>query len=126
MVALTGKQLGIRLRMPIRTDFLRREDESDRSRDVSKQALAEQYSFKPNKAQEVREQVILLLDDVMTRGRTASVCASLLKEHGCAKVFVLVLARAESSLMSERHGGGPTGGKHDSGLDRQLREQDDR
>ena len=103
IVAHTARQLGMRLRVPIRTDFLRRQDDSEHSKNVGKKALAEQYSFNPNKTQEVGGRVVLLLDDVVTRGNTASVCASLLKEHACAKVFLLVLARAESTLQSNLH-----------------------
>lgn len=35
---------------------------------------------------------ILLLDDIMTTGATLSECASILKQHGCGKVFAIVLA----------------------------------
>ena len=45
----------------------------------------------------------LLLDDVMNRGHTTGVCALRLRECGCERVIVLVLALAESSLQSSRH-----------------------
>lgn len=103
IVARTGEHLSTRLGVPIRTDFLRRKANSERSRDVGKTALAAQYTFNLKKAQEVEGRVVLLLDDVMTRGNTASACVSRLKENACARVFLLVLALAESSLQSSRH-----------------------
>lgn len=103
IVARTGEHLSTRLGVPIRSDLLRRKANSERSRDVGKTALAAQYTFNPRKAQEVDGRVVLLLDDVMTRGNTASACVSRLKENACAKVFLLVLALAESSLQSSRH-----------------------
>ena len=103
VVATTGEHLGTRLGIPVRTDFLRRKANAERSRDVGKAALAAQYSFNPKKEQEIEGRTVLLLDDVMTRGYTAHACASRLKEHGCAKVFLLVLALAESTLQSSRH-----------------------
>jgi len=38
---------------------------------------------------------VLLIDDVMTSGATASQCARILKKHGAGRVIVLTLARAE-------------------------------
>ena len=108
IVVRTGEHLSDRLGIPIRTDFLKRADHSERSRFVSKSVLAGQYSFNQRKAEEIRGRAVLLLDDVMTRGYTAGVCASRLREFGCDKVVLLVLALAESSLQSSRHvpGGG--------------------
>lgn len=103
IVVKMGEHLSSRLKIPLRTDFLRRSENSDRSRDVGKAALASQYSFNRNSGTAVEDRVVLLLDDVMTRGHTAEICASRLREHGCKKVFLLVLALAESTLQSGRH-----------------------
>ena len=103
IVVSAGEHLSSRLGIPIRTDLLRRKDQSQRSREVSKSVLAGQYAFNEKKADEIEGRVILLLDDVMTRGYTAGVCASRLRESGCARVVLLVLALAESSLQSSRH-----------------------
>ena len=103
IVARTGEHLSSRLGIPIRTDFLRREDSSERSRFVGKADLAGQYSFVAGKAEEVRGRTVLLLDDVMNRGHTAGVCALRLRKSGCERVMLLVLALAESSLQSSRH-----------------------
>ena len=102
-VASAGEHLGTRLGIPVRNDFLRRRENAERSREVGKMALAAQYSFNRKKEQQIEGRVVLLLDDVMTRGHTAAACASRLKGHGCAKVFLLVLALAESSLQSSRY-----------------------
>lgn len=103
IVVTTAEHLSLRLGVPIRTDFLKRNDSSERSRFVGKTALACQYSFSQKKAEEIRGRTVLLLDDVMNRGHTARVCSSRLREFGCSRVFLLVLALAESSLQSNRH-----------------------
>ena len=102
IVVTTARHLSSRLGVPIRTDLLKRNDSSERSRFASKIALACQYSFSQKKAEEIQSRKILLLDDVMNRGHTAGVCASRLREFGCSKVVLLVLALAESSLQSSR------------------------
>ena len=106
IVARTGEHLGSRLGIPIRTDFLKREDSSVRSRFVGKAELAGQYSSVVRKAEEIRGRTVLLLDDVMNRGHTTGVCAMRLRESGCERVVLLVLALAESSLQSSRHAQG--------------------
>ena len=106
IVGRTAEDLGSRLGIPIRTDFLKRDDSSVRSRFVGKSELAGQYSFVDRKAEEVRGRTVLLLDDVMNRGHTTGVCALRLRESGCERVVLLVLALAESSLQSRRHAQG--------------------
>ena len=100
-----GNHLSSRLRIPIRIDFLKRRNGSERSRFASKASLASQYSFNEKKAAELQGRVVLLLDDVMNRGNTAGVCASHLRNLGCCKIVLLVLALSESSLQSSRHAG---------------------
>ncbi|MXZ55569.1 MAG: ComF family protein [Gammaproteobacteria bacterium] len=102
IVAMTAKHLSFRLKIPTRTDFLRRKEDSEKSRDVNKSSLMNQYSFVQKKEKEINGRVVLLLDDVMTRGHTAEACSSQLKAFGCTKVFLLVLAFAESTLQSNR------------------------
>ena len=96
--------LSHRLAIPCRLDLLKRKGNSIRSKDIgSCHSLASQYSLDPRKGQYVEERVMLLVDDVTTRGHTASVCAEKLKGVGASKVYVLTLAQAESSLQSERY-----------------------
>lgn len=97
IVVRTGEHLSSRLGAPIRTDFLKRNDSSERSRFVSKIELASQYSFSQKNAEEIRGRTVMLLDDVINRGHTAGVCALRLREFGCNRVVLLVLAQAESS-----------------------------
>lgn len=106
IVARTGEHLGSRLGIPIRTDFLKREDSSVRSRFVGKAELAGQYLSPDRKAEEIRGRTVLLLDDVMNRGHTTGVCSQRLRGSGCKRVVLLVLAVAESSLQSSRHAQG--------------------
>ena len=103
IVVKMSEHVGFRLGVPVRADILKRKDDSERSRFLSKSALASQYSFNEKKAADIQGRVVLLLDDVMNRGYTAGVCASRLKEFGCRSVVLLVLALAESSLQSTRH-----------------------
>ena len=103
ILAKTGEHLSSRLGIPLRTDFLKRADSSMRSRFIGKKELARQYSFADRKTEEVRGRTMLLLDDVMNRGHTTGVCAMRIRESGCKRVVLLVLALAESSLQSSRH-----------------------
>ncbi len=102
IVALTAEHLCRRLRLPLRTNLLRRRQGSARSRFVGRAELAAQYRFRERKSEDVRGRTVLLVDDVVNRGHTTGVCASLLREAGCERVELLVLARAESTLQSQR------------------------
>ena len=52
---------------------------------------------------------VLLIDDVLTTGATAGVCASALKRAGAASVTVLTVARADRRLFAEPGAGVATG-----------------
>lgn len=102
IVGKIGEHLSRRLAIPIRMDFIKREDVSERARFTKKSDLHTQYRFNKKNASEIQNRTIMLLDDVMNRGYTAEVCASKLREFGCSKVVLLVLAQAESTLSSIR------------------------
>ncbi|MBI2194779.1 MAG: ComF family protein [Planctomycetes bacterium] len=51
-------------------------------------------TFRVRPAGSVRGKGVLLVDDVMTTGTTASECARVLKDAGARRVYVLTLARA--------------------------------
>ncbi len=103
IVVKTAEHLSWRLGIPLRMDLLKRKEGSKRSRFVSKTELASQYRFNEKNAADIRGRTVMLLDDVVNRGHTTGVCASLLREVGCARVVLLVLAQSESSLQSSRH-----------------------
>lgn len=103
IVGKVADHLSSRLQIPIRKDFLKRHDQSMRSRFISKTALKLQYSFRQKKSGDIKGRTVLLIDDVMNRGYTASVCAVLLRDFGCSKIVLLVLALSESTLQSSRN-----------------------
>lgn len=51
-------------------------------------------AFEVKRPRLIENENILLVDDVFTSGATASNCATVLKKHGAAKVYVLTIARA--------------------------------
>ncbi len=55
--------------------------------------VAGAFKVRPKMDGQVRGQVILLIDDVLTTGATADSCARVLKRCGAKAVFVLALAR---------------------------------
>lgn len=51
-------------------------------------------AFEVKRPRLIKNENILLADDVFTSGATVSNCAKVLKKHGAAKVYVLTIARA--------------------------------
>ncbi len=102
ILAKTGDHLSPRLGIPLSTGFLERAGSSVQSRYVGRAELTRQYTLVEQKADDVRGRTILLFDDVMNRGHTAGACAQRLREAGCERVVLVVLALAESSLQSSR------------------------
>lgn len=103
IVGKTCEHLSGRLSIPLRSDFLKREGEAERSRFTQKVDLENQYRFNKRNAAEIQNRSVLLLDDVMNRGHTVEVCAARLREFGCSRIVLLVLAQAESSLYESRY-----------------------
>ena len=56
--------------------------------------LTVENAFEATRPKLVKDQRILLIDDVFTSGATASYCAKALKKKGADKVYVLTIARA--------------------------------
>lgn len=52
--------------------------------------------FKVEKPFEVQGKIVALIDDVVTTGTTARVCAKILKQHGAKHVYVFAIARNNS------------------------------
>ena len=76
------------LRRPRKTVPLK---EVNRSERFSIQESA--FEINPDKAQEIKERNIVLIDDVMTSGATLSAAAKTLQHAGAADISALVLAR---------------------------------
>ena len=66
-------------------------------------------AFKVSNRAAVEGRRVLLIDDVLTTGATAGVCAGVLKRAGAASVTVLTVARADRRLFVEPHAADATG-----------------
>jgi DNA processing protein len=102
LVGYLADHFGRMTGFPVHHELIRR-SEGARSREIDAAALQSQYSTNSKHQAFVRGLNVLLLDDVITRGRTASICASRLQLLGAEKVFVLTLAQAESTIVEQRH-----------------------
>ncbi|QSH42167.1 ComF family protein [Lentisphaerota bacterium ZTH] len=60
-------------------------------RDERRRNLQDAFALSP--VSELKSQTILLVDDVMTTGATLSTATEVLKKHGVARVFVLIVGR---------------------------------
>ena len=80
--------------IPILSNALRREEDSQTQHDLSKEKREEnaEKSYQINDADAVRGKTILLADDLLTTGYTASVCANRLLDAGAAAVYLLSAA----------------------------------
>lgn len=101
ITTILTKQLGRRLRIPCVHDFLRRQGNDIRARDATLKQIEAQYTFNERMRSVAKGRVILLIDDVVATGRTANICARRLKELGCKRVFLLVVAQSESTIKSQ-------------------------
>lgn len=66
--------------------------------DKKKREITVRKAFEVKRPKMIDGQHILLVDDILTSGATASYCAKALKKNGAASVNVLTLARAVSTL----------------------------
>ena len=95
--AVLAEILAVRTGLPVLENSLERNlytakhragmDERARRESVEK-------SFVVKNSRLIKNEKILLVDDVFTTGATVSTCARVLKENGASEVFVLTLARA--------------------------------
>lgn len=95
--ALLAYALAARSGVPCRPELLRRTrntqpqmklDRSTRLRNVQRA-----FAVPPAHCGEIRDKVVVLVDDVVTTGATANACAQALKAAGAREVRVLALAR---------------------------------
>lgn len=91
---LLSKKILSRYRIPDYSQFLKCTSKSPQSRLTKKQrALNIQNRFQCSDNSVFQDKSVLLLDDILTTGRTASECARILRLNGATSVHVLVLAR---------------------------------
>ena len=88
--------------LPLHPEALRREA-GQRAYHASLEELRSQYRARRNLEDLVQGRAVLLVDDVVTRGRTVGVCAELLRAAGASAVYVLAVAQAETTLREQRH-----------------------
>jgi ComF family protein len=94
--ALLARELGRRCGIPvIRAVRRRRATPSQAGLSHAQRRANVSGAFAPARARPVNGLRILLVDDVMTTGATASACAASLKRGGARYVAVLTLARAD-------------------------------
>jgi len=81
----------------VRNDVLIRRSHTPMHRaamDKKARAITVRNAFDVQNAESIKGSHILLVDDVLTSGATASSCAGMLKKNGAGRVDVLTLARA--------------------------------
>jgi DNA processing protein len=105
VVETVARQFCDRVGLVLRTDFLSRTSGAEHSRNLARGALRDQYRFDDRKEGQAKGRTILLIDDVVTRGYTASICAERLKAAGASQIFLLTLAQAESTYQTQQHFG---------------------
>ena len=101
ITTILADQLGSRLRIPCAHNFLRRQGNNIRARDATLRQIEAQYTFNERMRGVAKGRVVLLIDDVVAKGKTARICAGRLKELGCKRVFLLVVAQSESTIKSQ-------------------------
>jgi competence protein ComFC len=89
VVQVIARQLAERVGLPIRADLLKGASGSGHSRHLGSGNSIQLNS----EGGHLRDLTVLLVDDIVTLGFTAKICAELLKSAGAAKVCLLVLAR---------------------------------
>lgn len=85
------------LNINFREGVLLRQDHKKAQRDLSREqrmiSIVSQFSLSPQKIDIIRDQNILIVDDIYTTGSTARTVSNLLLQNGAKKVFVLTFCR---------------------------------
>ena len=92
---LIAKRLANHYSIPISINNLKRVRNTETQTNLTRNQRIENVkdAFAIKKSSMFSGKNVLLVDDVMTTGVTASECARILKENGTRKVYVLILAR---------------------------------
>jgi ComF family protein len=93
--ALLADAVSRALRLPLRRAVVRRVRETPPQVGRSRAERLRNVAGAFGAARALRGEHLVLVDDVVTTGATASACASALREAGAASITVLALARAE-------------------------------
>jgi competence protein ComFC len=90
-----ARRLARVLELPVRTDLLRRAHPTRSQTRLSRSERAENVgqAFGPCRGKEMRGERVVLVDDVLTTGATASACAEVLLGMGAEEVAVWTVAR---------------------------------
>jgi ComF family protein len=93
-----ARALAAKLRLPCRTDFLRRTRNTRSQVQQTAGARRENVrgAFFARKRSELIGKTILLVDDVLTTGSTASEAAKALRAAGAVRVYVAVVAHSQN------------------------------
>lgn len=93
--AILAHALGRRLGRPVRPGLLRRiRPTATQTNLTAKERLSNVVgAFKYKRTKRLKDQRVLLIDDVMTTGATVNACAKTLKRGGAASVHVVTAAR---------------------------------
>jgi predicted amidophosphoribosyltransferase len=89
---LLAKEISAMLAIPLRAALVRKPGVA--TREASYSELARQFSVDVRKLRDLKNIRIVLIEDVVTTGKTVSICARKLAEAGPEAVDVLALARA--------------------------------
>jgi ComF family protein len=97
--ALLAREVARHTGLPLAAPLRRRWSEPQAGRSGAQRRANVRGKFRVTKPAAVRGRHVLLVDDVLTTGATASACAGALKRAGAARVTLLALARVDRRIL---------------------------
>ncbi len=96
---LLAREISKGLNIPLMTDLMSRIVDTPSQTGLNKKLRHENLAqaFELTGDREVKEKIILLVDDIFTTGSTVEACSRILKIGGAKKVFVVTCAAGKSS-----------------------------